>query len=223
MTEVTKIKRIKEAGVIEAATSVLSSGGVVAVPTETVYGIAASVDSNEGIEKIYAVKGRQKSKPIAICLSEIDQIDNWAKRTVMQELLHDLLPGPVTVVFERTELLNPHLNPGSNLVGIRIPNYPFMRRLISQCGYPLALTSANVSNTQSTLAVEEFQDLWPQLDMVINGGKVTESENPTTRKGSTVVNLSQPGRFGIIREGSSYIHTVQVLKGKHGFTEVEIQ
>jgi len=223
MTEVTEIKRIEEAGVIEAAASVLSSGGVVAVPTETVYGIASSANSSEGIEKIYAIKGRQKSKPIAICLSEIDQIDSWAKRTVTQELLHDLLPGPVTVVFERTELLNPHLNPGSNLVGIRIPNYSFMRKLVSQCGYPLALTSANVSNAQSTLAVEEFQDLWPQLDMVIDGGRITESEDLTSRKGSTVVNLSQPGKFGVIREGSSYMHTVQVLKAKYGLTEVDVQ
>ena len=174
MTEVTEIKRIEEAGVIEAVASVLSSGGVVAVPTETVYGIASSANSSEGIEKIYTIKGRQKSKPIAICLSEIDQIDSWAKRTVTQELLHDLLPGPVTVVFERTELLNPHLNPGSNLVGIRIPNHSFMRKLVSQCGYPLALTSANVSNAQSTLAVEEFQDLWPLLDMVVDGGRITE-------------------------------------------------
>lgn len=78
----------------------------------------------------------------------------WAKRTVSQELLQELLPGPVTVVFERTEQLNPQLNPGNSLVGIRIPDYPFMRQLVAQCSHPLALTSANISNTRSSLAIE---------------------------------------------------------------------
>ena len=60
---------------MEEAASVISSGGVVAMPTETVYGIAASVSSNEGIQKLYAIKGRQQAKPIAICLSDVEHID----------------------------------------------------------------------------------------------------------------------------------------------------
>ena len=223
MSKLFKIVGAEEAVVklaIAKAVSVLSSGGVVAVPTETIYGVAASVNCSEGIEKIYTIKGRQRSKPIAICISEVDQIDKWANRTVSLELLRDLLPGPVTVVFERTELLNPQLNPGSNLVGVRVPDYPFIRQLVAQCGYPLALTSANVSEAQSTLAVEEFQDLWPQLDLVIDGGRIVESETPTSRRGSTVVNLSKPGKFGVIREGSSYQETVHVLKEKYRLTEI---
>ena len=60
---------------VEEAVSVLSSGGVVATPTETIYGIAASVNSNEGVQRLYAIKGRRESKPIAICLSEVEDID----------------------------------------------------------------------------------------------------------------------------------------------------
>ena len=70
------------------------------------------------------------------------------------DLLRDLLPGPVTAVLERGVGLNPHLNPGNPLVGIRIPAHSFTRRLVAACGAPLALTSANISNTTSTLAVE---------------------------------------------------------------------
>ena len=70
------------------------------------------------------------------------------------ELLRELLPGPVTTVFERRELLNPQLNPGNPLVGIRVPDYPFVRQLVARCSHPLALTSANVSNSRSTVAIE---------------------------------------------------------------------
>ena len=124
------------------------------MPTETVYGVAASVTSSEGIQKIYAIKGRQKDKPVAICLNEVSEIDKWCKRTVSSDLLNDLLPGPVTVVFERSEALNAALNPGVSLVGVRVPDYPLLRSLVSAFGQPLALTSANISNTKSTLAIE---------------------------------------------------------------------
>ena len=78
----------------------------------------------------------------------------WARVTVSDELLQALFPGAVTAVFERRPSLHPHLNPGNPLVGVRIPDHGFVRALVSHCGHPLALTSANVSDTRSTLAVE---------------------------------------------------------------------
>ena len=81
----------------------------------------------------------------------------WAQQTVTSDLLRDLLPGPVTTVFERTRQLNAQLNPGNPLVGIRVPDHPIARQLVIRCGQPLALTSANVSDTRSTLAVEVRQ------------------------------------------------------------------
>ncbi|KAL5457412.1 hypothetical protein EMCRGX_G034664 [Ephydatia muelleri] len=205
--------------VIKESCATLRSGGVIAVPTETVYGISASVASNEGVQKIYAIKGRQKDKPVAICLSDVSQIEKWCRQTVSVELLGDLLPGPVTVVFERSEALNPALNPGVSLVGVRVPDYPLLRSLVAAFGEPLALTSANISNTRSTLAIEEFEELWPQLDLVIDGGRISEVETEDSRKGSTVVNLSIPGTFSIIRKGCHYEETVKLLREKYHFSE----
>lgn len=75
--------------------------------------------------------------------------------TISDEILQDLLPGPVTLVFERTEQLNPRLNPTTQLVGIRIPDYEFVQQLSLACDEPLALTSANVSTVgQSSLKIE---------------------------------------------------------------------
>ena len=79
----------------------------------------------------------------------------WGKVTISNAILEDLLPGPVTLVFERTEQLNPGLNPTTQLVGIRIPDHDFVRQLSLACDEPLALTSANVSTVgQSSLKVE---------------------------------------------------------------------
>jgi len=78
----------------------------------------------------------------------------WSKVDVPAGLLEDLLPGPVTVVLERSASLNPCLNPGTSKVGIRIPNHSFMIALARACGGPLALTSANISATQSTLNIQ---------------------------------------------------------------------
>lgn len=74
--------------------------------------------------------------------------------TVSSELLKELLPGPVTVVFERSSDLNPNLNPHTSLVGVRIPDHVFIRRLAKACNGPLALTSANRSSSQSTLSID---------------------------------------------------------------------
>lgn len=75
--------------------------------------------------------------------------------TIGDEILQDLLPGPVTLVFERTEQLNPGLNPTTELIGIRIPDHAFVQQLSLACGEPLALTSANVSTVgQSSLKIE---------------------------------------------------------------------
>ena len=73
------------------------------------------------------------------------------------EVLTDLLPGKVTTVFKRKETLNPKLNPGNPLVGVRIPDHQFVREVVRRCGQPIALTSANVSNSKSTLDVEVSQ------------------------------------------------------------------
>lgn len=135
---------------------------------------------------------------------------------VPRELLEDLFPGPVTLVMERSEELNKDLNPFTRLVGIRIPDHAFMLDLAHMFGGPLALTSANLSSQASSLSVEEFQDLWPHLSLVIDGGPIGDSQSPECRLGSTVVDLSVPGKFGIIRPGCALENTTEILQQKYG-------
>ncbi|XP_070569134.1 threonylcarbamoyl-AMP synthase-like [Ptychodera flava] len=202
---------------VAIAAETLKKGSVIALPTDTIYGVAALAQSSDAVQKLYNLKGRNQSKPIAICVSELSDIAKWGKVTVSDSLLGDLLPGPVTMVLERTASLNPELNPNTDLVGIRIPKHDFIRRVCAEIGEPLALTSANISAAKSTLCIEEFQELWPKLDAIFDGGTIGASE--ASRLGSTVVDLSQSGLYQIIRPGSAYRNTVSILEEKHGLKE----
>nr|XP_033332960.1 yrdC domain-containing protein, mitochondrial [Megalopta genalis] len=128
---------------ISVAVKLIRDGKVVALRTDTVYGLACSALNNDAIKRLYEIKGRDEGKPLCISVSSVKYIKNWGVVDHLNpDLLTSLLPGPFTFVLKRQPDLNPNLNP----VG------------------PLALTSANVSNQPSCLEANEFKDLWPQLD-----------------------------------------------------------
>uniref|UniRef100_A0A8D2ZVT9 Threonylcarbamoyl-AMP synthase n=1 Tax=Scophthalmus maximus TaxID=52904 RepID=A0A8D2ZVT9_SCOMX len=203
------------AEILSCTANALKEGHVVAVPTDTIYGLACLAQNSEAVRKTFDIKGRNGHKPLAICVGEVQDIYKYCKVNVKKELLDDLLPGPVTLVFERSEALNTDLNPFTSLVGVRIPDHAFMRRLCQMCGEPLALTSANISSHSSTLEVYEFQELWPKLAVVVDGGPITDQ----SRLGSTVVDLSVLGKFRIIRPGCALSSTFDVLERKYGLSE----
>ncbi|XP_019403457.1 PREDICTED: yrdC domain-containing protein, mitochondrial, partial [Crocodylus porosus] len=192
--------------------------GLVALPTDTIYGVACLAQDSRAVRAVYSLKGRDGGKPLAICLSCVEHIYRYCHVSVPEELLRDLLPGPVTLVLQRSDGLNKDLNPFTLLVGVRIPDHAFIRELAQACPGPLALTSANVSSQASTLTVSEFQDLWPQLSLVIDGGPLGDTQSPECRLGSTVVDLSVSGKYTIIRPGCALAPTVEILKQKYGLT-----
>lgn len=192
------------------AAAALISGQVIALPTDTLYGIAALAQNNLAVENIYKIKKRNSTKPLAICVSEVADVYHWGKVTIPHSLLNSLLPGPVTLVFQRTPQLNPALNPGTDLVGIRIPDEEFIRTVVKYCGTPIALTSANISTKESPLCVEEFSELWGKLHSVYDTGRIGEQTD--CREGSTIIDLSQTGSYRLIRRGIAYKRTVQVLQ-----------
>lgn len=203
---------------LRAAVAELRAGAVVAVPTDTLYGLACSASCSAALGAVYRLKGRSQAKPLAVCLGRVADVYRYCHVQVPEGLLQDLLPGPVTLVMERSEELHKDLNPFTPLVGIRIPDHAFMQDLAHMFGGPLALTSANLSSQASSLNVEEFQDLWPQLSLVIDGGPIGDGQSPECRLGSTVVDLSIPGKFGIIRPGCALESTTAILQQKYGLS-----
>ncbi|CAG0896329.1 unnamed protein product [Cyprideis torosa] len=198
--------------VVHLAAKLLFDGRVIALPTDTIYGLAALVQNPSALKTLYQIKGRDFSKPVAICVPTIASIHRWAEVTVPNSCLERLLPGPFTLVFERTLELNPDLNPQTSLIGIRIPDFPFIQDVTTLCGEesPVALTSANLSGEPSARSVEEFRHLWPSLGGVFDAGEPL-GKTEATRSGSTVVDLSRIGRFRIIREGCAFEQTRKVL------------
>ena len=194
------------------AASVLAKGEVIATPTDTIYGLAALASNTKAVRKIYEIKGRNSAKPIAICVAEIEDVYKWGKVTISNELLKNLLPGPVTLCFKRQDVLNPELNADTDIIGIRIPDHSFIREVCRSCdrSSALALTSANISSEKSSLAVEEFTELYSHLSAIFDGGRLGLTEQ--SRLGSTVVDLSVQDKYRIIRPGSAHDETVKILQ-----------
>ncbi|XP_073758983.1 threonylcarbamoyl-AMP synthase isoform X3 [Callorhinus ursinus] len=139
---------------LRAAVAELRAGAVVAVPTDTLYGLACSASCSAALGAVYRLKGRSEAKPLAVCLGRVADVYRYCHVRVPEGLLKDLLPGPVTLVLERSKELNKDLNPFTPLVGIRIPDHAFIQDLVQVFGGPLALTSANLSSQASSLNVE---------------------------------------------------------------------
>ncbi|ESN90150.1 hypothetical protein HELRODRAFT_182753 [Helobdella robusta] len=184
---------------VERAVKSLQKGHIIAIPTDTIYGLACLAQNNVAIDKLYTIKSRQLNKPISISVGCVEDIFKWANVTVSKALLNDLLPGPVTVVFERSTSLNNSLNPQTQLVGLRIPQDKFIQDICTKCSNPIALTSANISSHESALNIQEFSELWPSIDLIFDGGPITA--NNSDKSGSTVVDLSRPDHYFIIRRG----------------------
>lgn len=189
---------------------VLKSGGIIGVPTDTIYGIACLACNTDSLKKIYSIKERDNNKPLAICVSSTNDLQKWSNVTINDKSLTKLLPGPVTLVFNRRTTLPAELNPNNPSIGIRIPNYKLMVELAKYCNEPLALTSANISNQPSSLNIKEFEALWNDLDIIVDGGELGVSQ--MQRAGSTVIDLTLPGTFKIIREGTHYDSVLKILE-----------
>lgn len=195
------------------AADFLLNGYVIAVPTDTIYGLACSANCPNAIKKLYSIKGRDATKPVAICVTNIADVRKWGEAShLSDDLLHSLLPGPVTVVLEKTKNLdNPFLNPQTTKIGIRIPKCEFINSMTKVFDMPVALTSANCSNEPSTLCVKEFEHLYEHLGAVFDGGVLSQGLEEN-RTGSTVIDLSETGYFNIIRKGISYERVKNILK-----------
>lgn len=212
-----KIKSVTDPCSVGYAAELLASGEVIALPTDTVYGLACNANDPLAIQKLYDIKGRDENKPVAICVDTINAVKRFGNAEHFKDdLLHQLLPGPVTLVLHKSQYLhNPFLNPGVSKIGIRIPDYPFIQNIAKCCEFPIALSSANRSSEKSSLNVDEFKSLWGELGAVFDGGQLGADQQ---RAASTVIDVSEPGKFNIIRDGVAVKETMQLLK-TYGFRE----
>lgn len=165
---------IKDEELKEAA-SILRSGGLVAFPTETVYGLGGNALDEDAARKIYAAKGRPSDNPLIAHVSCVEEVEPLVKEIpeAGRKLMEAFWPGPLTMIFPKSEKVPYGTTGGLDTVAIRMPDDPVANQLIALAGVPVAAPSANTSGRPSpTTADHVWQDMNGRIEMIIDGGPV---------------------------------------------------
>jgi L-threonylcarbamoyladenylate synthase len=159
---------------VQRAAALLRLGQVVALPTETVYGLAANALDATAVSRIYEIKGRPSRNPLIIHVADLEMARNCACfwPPLAEKLARAFWPGPLTLVVERAKEIPLVVTAGGTTVGVRWPSHPFIQAVIRQCGFPLAAPSANPSNQVSpTNAEHVLRDLGNKISLIVDGGQ----------------------------------------------------
>lgn len=160
-------------GSIEKCAEILKAGGIVAFPTETVYGLGADALNPEAIKKIFVAKGRPPDNPLIIHISKIEDILPLVMEIPDKayDVMKKFWPGPLTIIFRKSNIVPHETSGGLSTIAIRMPNHPIAIRLIEKSGIPIAAPSANISGKPSpTRAEHVMEDLMGRVDAIIVGG-----------------------------------------------------
>lgn len=197
----TKIVKIDELNIdkeaVREAGTVLRSGGLVAFPTETVYGLGANGLDADASAKIYAAKGRPSDNPLILhitCMEELVPLAAEIPETA-RALADAFWPGPMTMIFKKTKIVPYGTTGGLDTVAVRMPSHPVAREIIKAAGVPIAAPSANTSGRPSpTRAGHVIEDMDGKIDMIVDGGEVGIGLE------STIIDVSE-GTPTILRPG----------------------
>lgn len=199
---------------IEIAAEILKSGGLVAFPTETVYGLGGDALMPEASKKIYAAKGRPSDNPLIVHIADIASVDDLVEEVPEKAklLMEAFWPGPLTIILNKKEAVPKETTGGLNTVAIRMPSHPAAMELIRKSGVYIAAPSANTSGRPSpTMAEHVADDLSGRIEAIIDGGPVGIGIE------STIVDMT--GEIPtILRPG--YI-TKRMLEGIVGEVEID--
>jgi len=188
---------------IEKGVKILRKGGVIAFPTDTVYGLGADAFNPTAVERIYEIKDRPKHRQLPLLIADINQLTTLAEPIpeITWFLARQFWPGGLTLVLPKTDSLPAYLAPGST-IAVRVPDHPVCLAIIQHLGNPIIGTSANISDQPAALTAEEVgQQLGGKIDFVINGGKCPGG------KESTVVDVTRESPI-ILRQGTIPSHEI---------------
>lgn len=195
---------------LERAVELLRAGEIVAVPTETVYGLAADARNGDAVRKVFLAKGRPAHNPVIVHVASVAMarqcVEGWPE--VADRLARAFWPGPLTLVLPKAAVIPDVVTAGGPTVGVRWPSHPFMRALIERCGFPLAAPSANPANRLSpTTAAHVVAGLGQVVPLIVDGGACQVGLE------STVLDLSvHPPR--VLRPGMVHAAALEAVLGK---------
>ena len=204
---------------VTRAAELLRAGEVVALPTETVYGLAANALNAAAVAKIFAIKGRPAHNPIIVHVASIDMakrcVTDWSAPA--EQLAKGFWPGPLTLVLPKSGAIPNLVTAGGATVGVRWPSHPFIQAVIRECGFPLAAPSANLSNQISPTNAEHVRkQLGDKLALIVDGGQSQVGIE------STVVDLTAlPPR--VLRPGMIHEESLTAVVGNIEHSASNIQ
>ena len=179
------------------AAEVILAGGVVALPTESFYGLAVNATDEKAIQRLLAIKERQEDHPILILISAKELLPRYVAYIpeIAYQLIEQFWPGGLTMVFEAGPTISPLLTAGTGKIGVRLSSHPMPTLLARAVGTPITGTSANISGRQAcTTANDVFNAMGNGVDLILDGG---ETEGG---KGSTILDVTVNPPV-VLREG----------------------
>ena len=206
MPEVLKIDSEKpEPDLIDRAVRILKTGGIIAFPTETFYGLAADAANPEAVERIFRIKGRHFNNPIALIIGREEHLYDLAEDVpdTGRRMIRIFWPGPLTLLFKASPRIIPKLTAHTGKIGIRISSHPVAACLADLLGGPITATSANLSGKPENRSPHEVvQCLGDLVDLVIDGGLSPGG------KGSTILDVTGHPPVAV-REGAISMDLIQ--------------
>ncbi len=184
---------------IEKAVKILKIGGIVAYPTETVYGVGANIFDESAVRRVFEIKRRPINKPISVAVASFEMLEKVACVSLEnRKIIDELLPGPVTIILPKKEIISSLLSGGTDLIGIRFPENKRARKIIEKARFPITSTSGNFSGEKE---ITEMKDITLNVDFVVHG-------ECKYKKPSTVLDLVERR---ILREGVGVERVKEIL------------
>jgi L-threonylcarbamoyladenylate synthase len=194
---------------VRRAAEILRAGGLVAFPTETVYGLGADASNAAAVARLYAVKGRPAEHPVIVHFDSMERALAWAREIPPEALLlgKRFWPGPLTLLLKGNERAKPFVTGGQPSVGIRVPSHPVAQQLLQAFGDGIAAPSANrFGRISPTTAAHVREDLGSDVELVLEGGSSEVGIE------STIVDLSGDG-FAVLRPGHISVRDIEDALG----------
>ena len=196
---------------IDAAAELLRNGKLVAIPTETVYGLAGNALIDDAILEIFKVKRRPKFDPLIAHTDSLDKVKSYVKRIpeVALKLADAFWPGPLTILLEKQEHIPDLLTSGLPAVAVRMPNHPLTTALLKQLDFPLAAPSANPFGYVSPTSAQHVEDqLGTKIPYILDGGQCSIGIE------STIIGFDEQEKPIIYRLGGKKIEDIEAVVGK---------
>lgn len=159
---------------LQPAVTVLKQGGVIAYPTETVYGLGASIYHEHAVRRIFQLKIRDPNKPLSVMISSIEDVNELCEEIPQYSeiLMNAFWPGPLTLIFKASEKVPNYIASTDKKIGLRFPNHPITRAIMRMHGQPVTSTSANVAGKAEPINAQEVKHIFgDKIDLVIDGGE----------------------------------------------------